>query len=63
MITKIDKVGWIQLQSVNPVWEVSGLSLAQEWSRNREVRVRNKVDALVPFGKSLIRITKFLGDD
>ena len=35
----------------------------EQWSRNLVTQVRNQVDALVPFGKALILITKSLGED
>ena len=37
--------------------------LVEQWSRNPVTRVRNHVDALVPFGKALILITRSLGED
>ena len=35
----------------------------EQWSRNPVSRVRNQGDALVPFGKALILITRSLGED
>ena len=37
--------------------------LVKQWSRNPATRVRNQGNALVPFGKALILITRSLGDD
>ena len=35
----------------------------EQRSRDPVTRVRNQVDALVPFGKALILITRSLGED
>ena len=35
----------------------------EQWSRNPVTRVRNQYDALVPFRKALILITRSLGED
>ena len=35
----------------------------EQWSRYPVTRVRNQVDALVPFGKALVLITRSLGED
>ena len=35
----------------------------EQWSRNPVTWVRNQGDALVPFGKALILITRSLGED
>ena len=37
--------------------------LVEQWSRNPTTPVRNQGDALVPFGKALILITRSLGED
>ena len=37
--------------------------LVEQWSRNPVTRVRHQVDALVSFGKALILITRYLGED
>ena len=45
---------------------LDGGAIAQsvkQWSRIPVTRVRNQVDALVPFGKALILITRSLGED
>ena len=37
--------------------------LIEQWSRIMATRVGNQGDALVPFGKALILITRSLGED
>ena len=44
------------------VSEIFAPPCLEQWSRNPVTRVRNQGDALVPFGKALILITRSLGE-
>ena len=49
--------------NMNNIWGGAIAQSVEQWSRNPVTQVRNQGDALVPFGKVLILITRSLGED
>ena len=62
---RVSKLKYLVFKFFKGIYFIGG-AIAQSverWSRNQVTWVRNQVDALVPFGKELILITRSLGED
>ena len=53
----------VYVKNLPAYFETAIAQLVEQWSRNPAAWVQHQGDALVPYGKAFIPITRFLGED